>query len=147
MAHSILHAAQSTESAATPVLLTAARTVKHYLDDPASHAVGSVTQAKGLRSLEHQMTYSVDALERELAAEGHDYLLQLVVDGTDRWGLYANGDRIAIIDRDFGYDCFDVSATCFMERVREVVLASGIEPLEPGQRRAIEIARKVIALG
>ena len=112
--------------------LLAKREVKHYLDDPATHQPHSVTEAKGLRSLAHQMRFSIEMLQRKLEEEGRYYDLMLLRNERmqDRWHLFANGMEIAVLDDDFGYDCFDASSTRFLERVEEALAASGVEPLE-----------------
>ena len=112
--------------------LLAKREVTHYLDDPATHQPHSVTEAKGLRSLAHQMRFSIEMLQRKLEEEGRYYDLMLLRDERmqDRWHLFANGMEIAVLDDDFGYDCFDVSSTRFLERVEEALTASKVEPLD-----------------
>ena len=111
--------------------LLAKREVKHYLDDPATHQPHSVTEAKGLRSLTHQMRFSIEMLQRKLEEERKYYDLMLLRDERmqDRWYLFANGAEIAVLDDDFGYDCFDVSSTRFLERVEEALAASTAELL------------------
>lgn len=111
--------------------LLAKRDVKHYLDNPATHQPHSVTEAKGLRSLAHQMRFSIEMLQRNLEDEGKYYDLTLVRDKRmqDRWHLFANGAEIAVLDDDFGYDCFDVSSTRFLERAEEALTASTAELL------------------
>lgn len=111
--------------------LLAKRKVKHYLDDPATHQPHSVTEAKGLRSLTHQMRFSIEMLQRKLEEERKYYDLMLLRDERmqDRWYLFANGMEIAVLDDDFGYDCFDVSSTRFLERVEEALAASTAELL------------------
>ena len=111
--------------------LLAKREVKHYLDDPATHQPHSVTEAKGLRSLTHQMRFSIEMLQRKLEEERKYYDLMLLRDERmqDRWYLFANGMEIAVLDDDFGYDCFDVSSTRFLERVEEALAASTAELL------------------
>lgn len=108
--------------------LLAKREVKHYLDDPAAHQPHSVTEAKGLRSLTHQMRFSIEMLQRKLEEEGKYYDLVLLRDERlrNRWHLFANGMEIAVLDDDFGCDCFDVSNTRLMERLEEAIATSMI---------------------
>lgn len=108
------------------------REVKHYLDDPATQQPHSVTEAKGLRSLAHQMRFSIEMLQRKLEDEGKYYDLMLLRDERmqDRWHLFANSVEVAVLDDDFGYDCFDASSTRFLERVEEALMTSKVEPLD-----------------
>lgn len=123
--------------------LLAKREVKHYLDDPATHQPHSVTEAKGLRSLAHQMRFSIEMLQRRLEDEGKYYDLMLLRDERmrDRWHLFANGMEIAVLDDDFGYDCFDASSTRFFERVEEALTASKVEPLDESEMRVLRSAK------
>ena len=126
--------------------LLAKREVKHYLDDPATHQPHSVTEAKGLRSLAHQMRFSIEMLQRKLEEEGRYYDLMLLRDERmqDRWHLFANGMEIAVLDDDFGYDCFDVSSTRFLERVEETLMASKVEPLDESRMRLLRSAKAIV---
>ncbi len=123
--------------------LLAKREVKHYLDDPTTHHPHSVTEAKGLRSLAHQMRFSIEMPQRKLEEEGKYYDLALVRDERmrDRWHLFANGMEVAVLDDDFGYDCFNVSSTRFLERVEEALAASGVEPLDENGMRLLRSAK------
>lgn len=120
--------------------LLAKREVKHYLDDSATHQPHSVTEAKGLRSLAHQMRFSIEMLQRKLGNEGKYYDLMLLRDERlrDRWHLFANGMKIAVLDDDFGYDCFDASSTRFLDRIGETLTASKVEPLSESKMRIIK---------
>lgn len=128
--------------------LLAKREVKHYLDDPAAHQPHSVTEAKGLRSLTHQMRFSIEMLQRKLEEEGKYYDLVLLRDERmrDRWHLFANGMEIAVLDDDFGYDCFDVSSTRFLERVEETLMASKVEPLDENGMRLLRSAKAMASI-
>ena len=128
--------------------LLAKRKVKHYLDDPAIHQPHSVTEAKGLRSLTHQMRFSIEMLKRKLEDEGKYYDLMLLRDERtqDRWHLFANGMEIAVLDDDFGYDCFDVSSTRFLERVEKAFTASGVEPLSESEMRLFRSVKAIVSL-
>ena len=125
--------------------LLAKREVKHYLDDPATHQPHSVTEAKGLRSLAHQMRFSIEMLQRRLEEEGKYYDLMLLRNERmqDRWHLFANGAEIAVLDDDFGYDCFDVSSTRFLERVEESLAASEVDPLSENEMRLLRSAKAI----
>ena len=59
----------------------------------------------------------------------------------DRWHLLANGMEVAVLDDDFGYDCFNVSSTRFLERVEEALAASGVEPLDENGMRLLRSAK------
>lgn len=128
--------------------LLAKREVKHYLDDPATHQPHSVTEAKGLRNLAHQMRFSIEMLQRKLEDEGKYYDLMLLRDERmqDRWHLFANGMEIAVLDDDFGYNCFDVSSTRFLERVEEVFAASEVEPLSENGMRVLRSAKSMASI-
>lgn len=78
------------------------------------------------------MRFSIEMLQRKLEEEGRYFDLMLLRNERmrDRWHLFANGMEIAVLDDDFGYDCFDASSTRFLERVEEALAASGVEPLE-----------------
>ena len=127
--------------------LLAKREVKHYLDDPATHQPHSATEAKGLRSLAHQMRFSIEMLQRRLEEEGKYYDLMLLRDERmqDRWHLFANGMEIAVLDDDFGYDCFDVSSTRFLERVEEALMASRVEPLDENGMHLIRQMKAMVS--
>lgn len=127
--------------------LLAKREVKHYLDDPATHQPHSVTEAKGLRSLAHQMRFSIEMLQRRLEEEGKYYDLMLLRDERmqDRWYLFANGMEIAVLDDDFGYDCFDVSSTRFLERIEESLIESRVEPLDEIGMRLIRQMKAMVS--
>ena len=128
--------------------LLAKREVKHHLDDPATHQPHSVTEAKGLRSLAHQMRFSIEMLQRRLEDEGKYYDLMLLRDERtqDRWHLFANGMEIAVLDDDFGYDCFDMSSTRFLERVEKAFAASGVEPLSESEMRLFRSVKAIVSL-
>ena len=127
--------------------LLAKRKVKHYLDDPAIHQPHSVTEAKGLRSLAHQMRFSIEMLKRKLEDEGKYYDLMLLRDERtqDRWHLFANGMEIAVLDDDFGYDCFDASGTRFLERIEESLIESRVEPLDEIGMRLIRQMKAMVS--
>lgn len=127
--------------------LLAKREVKHYLDDPATHQPHSVTEAKGLRSLTHQMRFSIEMLQRKLEEERKYYDLMLLRDERmqDRWYLFANGAEIAVLDDDFGYDCFDVSSTRFLERIEESLIESRVEPLDEIGMRLIRQMKAMVS--
>lgn len=126
--------------------LLAKREVKHYLDDPAIHQPHSVTEAKGLRSLAHQMRFGIEMLQRKLEDEGkyYDFILLRDERMQDRWHLFANSAEIAVLDDDFGYDCFDMSSTRFLERVEETLMASKVEPLDESRMRLLRSAKAMV---
>lgn len=126
-----------------PHNLLAWRSVRHHYVDrfPASFA-----GAKIIRSLGFQMRASVQDLAEELRAQGRDYDLLLKGgfwgnrDG--RWELLLNGERFALIDRDYGFDCFDVSSTQFKDEIAELIeqaeQKSKIHPLSERERKELD---------
>lgn len=108
-----------------PARLFCWRHVTNFIDDPHDHALHCVTQAKGLASLKHQVEYSIDLLNIELEQQGISVILKVVEDDImpdHRHKLLLDGEEIACFDDDFGYDCFDVSATTFKDKMKEVVM-------------------------
>ena len=65
----------------------------HLLDEPTGYI-----SAMGKANLGHQMRYSVERLEAELADDGEPRVLQLVCEGDEHepraWTLYADGLKL-----------------------------------------------------
>lgn len=146
------------------------RSVTHPIDDMKNHAnLFSVPGRKYYQSLDYQMTFSLQELTNKLAQEGKQYELSIKrekrdkpigCDGcsghrccaccdagqnkthwTNRWKVYANGYEIAVLDADYGYDCFDISPTRFIENMERVLMGSGVQPLTDDEIRALKLVR------
>ena len=118
----------------------------HMIDVP--HGVAS-GMAKG--NLGHQMRYSVELLEHELADAGQAHVLQLALEGDDlrnpvSWTLYADGLAAASGSGDYARECFYQSATSFMELCRAAVQAAGLASLDADEYRLLAAARKIAAI-
>ena len=50
-----------------------------------------------------------------------------------------------MLDDDFGYDCFDVSSTRFLERVEEALTASKVEPLDENGMHLIRQMKTMVS--
>lgn len=150
------------------------RRVTYPIDDMKNHAnLFSVPGKKYYQSLDYQMTFSLQELTQKLAQEGKQYELSIKrqkrakpigsdrygkrccaccdagqnqTHWTDRWKVYANGCEIVELDADYGYDCFDISSTCFMDNMERVLMESGIQPLSDDEVRALELVRKMIKI-
>ena len=85
----------------------------HLLDEPTGYI-----SAMGKSNLGHQMRYSVERLEAELAGNGEPRVLQLVCEGDERepraWTLYADGLKCAHGTGAFARACFCEAADAFM---------------------------------
>lgn len=125
-----------------PYNLVARRSVRHrYVD----RLPGSLAAAKMFMSLGFQMRASVQDLAEELRAQGRDYDLLLkggFWGNKGRWELLLNGERFALIDCDYGFDCFDVSSTQFKDRIAELIdqaeQKSKIHPLSERERGELD---------
>ena len=77
----------------------------HLLDEPTGYI-----SAMGKANLGHQMRYSVERLEAELADDGEPRVLQLVCEGDEHesraWTLYADGLKCAHGTGEFARACF-----------------------------------------
>lgn len=130
-----------------PRMLFASRHVKNtYAEVVHNNPLGT----KITSSLDYQMTESLKDLMKELRDEGRDYELYLEKHPKDilrRWNIYANGEKLAELDEDFGYDCFDISTTCFKETVTQLINNSNIQPLSQLERNELNAqvkAKKII---
>lgn len=125
-----------------PHLLLAKREVKKPY---AALLGGSLSAMKISKSLGYQMRASIQDLMSELKEQGKDYDLLLeggfYGDSDRRWNLYLNGERFAIIDDDYGYDCFDESAALFKTKIAELIedaeRRSTICPLSRAERERL----------
>ena len=118
-----------------PVHLYTPRPIAHHIDPLTSHGVCTMEQVKEIMSLEHQVRFSAAQLERELAARGLRYELEIrslcAGCGAEyRWEYVANGAVIAVIERDYAYSCFDESATSLLDALRNVLDWSRVPPKE-----------------
>lgn len=136
-----------------PHMLLSCRKVEHLYSEVVH---GSVTATKLSSSLGYQMQESIRDLMEEFKAFGRDYELHLEGGyyGNDlhRWDLYVNGEHLATIDKDYGYDCFDVSSTCFKDTIAAMIELSDIQPLTKIERevlnaqiRATKIAEHILS--
>ena len=118
----------------------------HMIDVP--HGVAS-GMAKG--NLGHQMRYSVELLEQELAEAEQAHVLQLALDGDDKrnpssWTLYVDGCAAASGSGEYARECFFQSATAFLELCRSAVQAAELSALSADEYRLLAVARKVAAI-
>ena len=85
--------------------LSVERPRMHLLDEPTGYI-----SAMGKSNLGHQMHYSVERLEAELADGGEPHVLQLLCEGDERdpqsWTLYADGLKCAHGTGEFARACF-----------------------------------------
>lgn len=102
-------------------------------------------------NLGHQMRYSVELLERELAEAGQVHVLQLALGGDDKrnpasWTLYVDGCAVASGSGEYARECFFQSATSFLELCRSAVQAAGLPALAVDEYRLLSTARKIAAI-
>ena len=111
--------------------LSVERPRMHLLDEPTGYI-----SAMGKSNLGHQMRYSAERLEAELADDGEPRVLQLVCEGDERepraWTLYADGLKCAHGTGEFARACFCEAAGAFMDVCREAVRAAAL----PSPQRA-----------
>lgn len=93
----------------------------HLLVKPTGFVSGMAMDNPGF-----QMEYSVKLLEQELADAGEPRVLQLFLRGEDQknpdaWELFADGTMVASGTGDFARECFEQSATRFLEVCREAI--------------------------
>jgi len=93
----------------------------HLLVKPTGWASGMAMDNPGF-----QMRHSVKLLEQELAEAGQPRVLQLLLRGgdsknPDAWELFADGVMVASGSGAFARECFEESATRFLELCREAV--------------------------
>lgn len=92
----------------------------HLLVKPTGFVSGMAMDNPGF-----QMKHSVKLLEQELADAGEPRVLQLFLRGDskepDAWELHADGCLIASGSGGFARECFEQSATRFLEICREAI--------------------------
>lgn len=114
-----------------------------YLDEPHGLASGL---AKG--NLAHQMRYSVETLETELAKSGAPHVLQLQLEGEDErnphdWSLYADGFIVASGTGKYARECFYEAAEAFREVCRDAVLAAKLPSWDEREYSLLKVARGI----
>ena len=111
------------------------------IDEPCGY-VSAMAKA----NLGHQMRYSVELLEKQLADEGAPRILQLQTEGDERdpsyWKLYANGELVASGTGEFARECFERDAAAFLEVAREAVAQSS-EALTRERFETLAMARSI----
>ena len=123
--------------------LTAERRRLHLLVKPTGHVSGLAMDNVGW-----QMRYSAKLLEGELARAGEARVIQLATYGADErepdgWELFADGKKGASGTGGFARRCFEESAECFLETLREAVAANADEPFGEAELRVLGAARNV----
>ena len=121
----------------------------HWLDGPTG-CVSGIAKA----NLGHQMRYSVETLESELARTPMRHVLQLAFgEGADRdpayWALHADGMLVADGSGEFARACFQESAEAFRDVCRDAVAAAeeeGLAPLDERDFRLLRICRDMLAV-
>ena len=117
----------------------------HLRDEP----TGDIS-AMAKSNLGHQMRYSVDRLEAELAAGGEPRVLQLVCEGNEReprsWTLYADGLKCAHGTGEFARACFCEAAEAFMSMCRDAVRAAVLPSRSAHDYDLLRTARRIAAV-
>lgn len=125
--------------------LSVERPRMHLLDEPTGYI-----SAMGKSNLGHQMRYSVDRLEAELAAGGEPRVLQLVCEGDEReprtWTLYADGRKCAHGTGEFARACFCEAAEAFMSMCRDAVRAAVLPSRSAHDYELLCAARRLAAV-
>ena len=115
----------------------------HLLDEPTGYI-----SAMGKANLGHQMRYSVERLEAELADDGEPRVLQLVCEGDEReprsWTLYADGLWRAHGTGEFARACFCEAADAFVGVCREAVRLPSSQ--QRARLRALRAAQRIAAV-
>lgn len=116
----------------------------HLLDEPTGYI-----SAIGKANLGHQMRYSVERLEAELADDGEPRVLQLVCEGDEHepraWTLYADGLKCAHGTGEFARACFCEAADAFMGVCREAVRAAALPSRSKHDYDLLRTARRIAA--
>lgn len=111
------------------------------LDEPDGY-ISAMAKA----NLGHQMRYSVELLEKELADEGAPRILQLQTDDDPAdpsyWRLYANGALVASGTGAFAQECFERDARAFLKILRATVEEQS-ESLASDQFTLLSVARSI----
>ena len=117
----------------------------HLLDEPTGYI-----SAMGKSDLGHQMRYSVERLEAELAGNGEPRVLQLACEGDERepqsWTLYADGLKCARGTSEFARTCFCEAADAFMDVCREAVRAAALPSRSAHDYDLLRTARRIAAV-
>lgn len=128
----------------SPHYLLAYRTVKHFYSEVVR---ANVVSSNISSSLGYQMQQSIKDLMDELKDAGRDYELFLRGgyhgDDLNRWEFFVNGEHLATIDRDYGFDCFDISATHFKDTMVILLELSDIAPLTELERSMLDAQCRV----
>lgn len=111
------------------------------LDEPDGYI-----SAMAKSNLGHQMRYSVELLEKELADEGAPRILQLQTDDDPAdpsyWRLYANGALVASGTGAYARECFEREAHAFLEGLRAAV-KEGSAAITSRQFAQLVVARRI----
>ena len=110
--------------------LSVKRPRMHLLDEPTGYI-----SAMGKANLGHQMRYSVERLEAELADDGEPRA----------WTLYADGLKCAHGTGEFARTCFCEAADAFMGVCREAVRASALPSRSEHDYELLRAARRIAA--
>ena len=106
--------------------------------------------AMGKSNLGHQMHYSVERLEAELADGGEPHVLQLLCEGDERdpqsWTLYADGLKCAHGTGEFARASFCEAAAAFMGVCREAVRAAALPSRSKHDYDLLRTARRIAAV-
>ena len=104
-------------------------------------------------NLGYQMQYSIEELERRLADSRAWHVLQINltsyqgdVKNPDSWILYADGHEVASGDGAFALQCFEESATKFLETCRKAIEAAELHELTEDEYRLLCRARAIAAV-
>lgn len=114
------------------------------LDKPCSFA-SSLAKA----NLAHQMRFSVQTLEQELASSGQARVLQIHVEQNvspdqGRWVLCANGQQVAGGTCSFARECFQQDERAFLNTCKEAVELSS-QSLNADEYHLLSLARDIAA--
>ena len=120
----------------------------HYLRKPNGFNTG---MAWG--NLGYQMQYSIEVLEGQLADSHAWHVLQINLrshkedpKNPDSWIVYADGHAVASGDGAFARQCFEESATKFLETCQKAIEAAGLHELTEDEYRLLCRARAIAAV-
>ncbi len=113
------------------------------LDEPHGFTAGMSKDNLG-----HQMRYSVETLEAELAKNGTPHVLQLQLDGDDQrnpfaWTLYADGAMVADGLGEYARQCFYEKAEAFRDVCRDAVAAAKLPAWDEREYKLLRAARNI----
>ena len=117
----------------------------HLLDEPHGYV-----SALAKNNLAHQMRFSAEALEGELAAAGTPHVLQIELQGDDlrepsAWTLFADGEDVASGSGAFARECFYEGAGVFLGVCRDAVHEANLPEWSEREYRLLSAARKIAA--